>query len=79
MKQIKSKRHFIAYNQTLEDYANLLAFENEMEVWESFEESDNYIKAKSNVVRILERLITNKELLGVDNEAEIIQLNLLTE
>jgi hypothetical protein len=79
MKQIKSKRHFIAYNQTLEDYANLLAFENEMEVWESFEESDNYIKAKLNVVKILERLIINKEFLGVDNEAEIIQLNLLHE
>jgi len=79
MKQIKSKRHFIAYNQTLEDYANLLAFENEMEVWESFEESDNYIKAKLNVVKILERLIINKEFLGVDNEAEIIQLNLLRE
>ena len=72
-----SKKHFAAYNQVIDDYKSLLAFENEMEVWKGFKESPNYKKAKEQVILLLSRIIENKSYLGWNYEAELIELKTL--
>lgn len=70
-----SKNHFKAYHQIMDDYKNLALFENEMEVYNDFKESQQYLKAKEQVKITLTRIIENKSFLGWNYEAEKEQLN----
>jgi regulator of sigma D len=69
-----SKKHFAAYNQVIDDYKSLAMFEQEMEVYSDFKESQEYQKAKSQAKKILTRIIENKAFLGWNYEAESIEL-----
>jgi hypothetical protein len=74
-----SKKHFAGYHQIMDDYKNLAMFEQEMEVWIGFKESQPYLKSKENVILILSRIIKNKTFLGWNSDAEIEQFNLLNK
>ena len=73
--QTLSKLHFNAYNQILDDYVKLQQFEQEMQAWEDFKQSQEYLKAKSVVKDTLLRIIANKHILMWDFRAEQEQLN----
>ena len=74
-----SKNHFKAYNQIYDDYKNLAMFEQEMEAYVGFQETEPYQNAQSKVKRILERIISNKAMLGWNYEAEQEQYNTLNK
>ena len=72
-----TKNHFKAYHQVMDDYKNLASFENEMEAYKDFKESQQYLKAKSQVQSILVRIIENKSFLGWNYESESEELKAL--
>jgi hypothetical protein len=69
-----SKRHFASYHQVMDDYKKLAMFEQEMESYSYFKQSQQYQKAKAEVKKILSRIIENKSFLGWNYEAEADQL-----
>jgi len=70
-----SKKHFQAYHQVMDDYKNLASFENEMEAYKDFKESQQYLKAKDQCKRTLTRIIENKSILGWNYDAEKEELS----
>lgn len=68
--ELVSEEHFAAYHQIYDDYKNIAVFRSEMDAWKDFKECQPYIKAKANVMRILERIIKNKDILGWDVSIE---------
>jgi len=69
-----SKKHFAAYYQIMDDYKKLAMFEQEMDAYCGFQESQQYLKAKEEVKKVLSRIIENKSFLGWNYESEKDQL-----
>jgi len=69
-----SKKHFAAYHQIMDDYKKLAMFEQEMDAYFGFQESQQYLKAKDEVKKVLSRIIENKSFLGWNHEWETDQL-----
>lgn len=74
-----SKNHFKAHHQIMDDYKSLIIYEEEMESYKDFLESQHYQKPKSQVIKILKRIIENKVFLGWNCEFEKEQLKTLEE
>ncbi len=68
MNYLLSKEHFIAHEQTKEDYKNLICH---YEDWKFYSKGTaQYDKAKNNCHKYLMSIIVNKNILGIDTTAD---------
>ena len=77
MNYLLSKEHFIAHDQLLSDYKNLVCHYEDFKLYrKGTAQSD---KAKQNCHKYLISIIVNKNILGIDSTADEFMLDELFE
>jgi formyltetrahydrofolate synthetase len=77
MNYLLSKEHFIAHNQLINDYNNLVCHYEDFKLYrKGTAQSD---KAKQNCHKYLISIIVNKNILGIDSTADEMLLDELFE
>jgi hypothetical protein len=75
MNHLLSKEHFLAYEQTKEDYKNLICHYADFKLYRKA--TAQHDKAKQNCHKYLLSIIANKTILGIDTTADELMLNQL--
>ena len=73
MNYLLSKEHFIAYEQTKEDYKNLICHYADFKLYRKG--TAQSIKAKQNCYKYLLSIIKNKKILKIDATADEMMLD----
>jgi hypothetical protein len=77
MNYLLSKEHFIAHDQLLSDYKNLVCHYEDFKYYPKGTLHQN--KAKDNCIKYLISIINNKKLLGIDTSADELLLDELKQ
>lgn len=72
---IHSVKHFVAYNQLVDDYRLLVFYEQELESQNYLRKKSMYERTRKEIIFLLERIILNKNFLLEDNSADVDYLN----
>jgi hypothetical protein len=73
MNYLLSKEHFLAYEQTKEDYKNLICHYEDFKLYRKGTAQND--KAKQNCHKYLISIIVNKNILKIDTTADELMLD----
>ena len=73
MNYLLSKEHFIAHEQTKEDYKNLVCHYEDFKIYRRG--TAQFEKARNNCDKYLMSIIENKNILGIDTTADELLLD----
>lgn len=77
MNYLLSKEHFIAHDQLINDYKNLVCHYEDFKLYRKGTSQND--KAKKNCHKYLISIIVNKNILGIDSTADEFMLDELFE
>tara|TARA_R110000823_G_scaffold252037_1_gene374737 strand:- start:564 stop:821 length:258 start_codon:yes stop_codon:yes gene_type:complete len=67
---ILSIKHFVAYNQVVEDYKTLIIYERELSLCHNRKKKANYDRIRDEIIFLLQRIIDNKNILKENTSAD---------